>query len=96
MTGEEFLIFAVPIGTFLAAGVATYFAAKARSAPILTLLGLLWAGFTGTMFFGMEQASGWDGFGYVIALAFLAAPAGAGLGLGGLVGWLRGRRMIHA
>ena len=96
MIGEEFLMVAVPLGVLLACGAAAYFAAKLRSTPVLTMLGLLWAGFTGVMAVGLQQASGWDGLGYAIGLILLAAPAGAGLGIGGLVGWLRGKRMIHA
>ena len=96
MIGEEFLMVAVPLGVLLACGAAAYFAARRHSALVLTILGLLWAGFAGVMAVGLQQASGWDGLGYAIGLILLAAPAGAGLGIGGLAGWLRGKRMIHA
>lgn len=96
MLNEDILIFGIPAVTFVIALIAAYLSGKARSAAALTVFGLLWAGFTAAMFFGIEKASGWDGLGYALALIGIAAPAGAGIGLGGLVGWLRSGKMIHA
>ncbi len=96
MLFENLMAFLVPAVAFLITGTIAYFSGRARSASALIGTGLLWAGFTVWMFFGMQQSSGWDGLGYLIALLFLSAPAGAGFGLGGLIGWLRGRKDIYA
>ena len=96
MSSEEILVFIVPAIAFIITGAIAYFSGRARSTPVLTALGVIWAGFTGWMFFGMQQTTGWDGLGYAIALVLLAAPAAVGIGLGGLVGWVRSRKDIHA
>lgn len=96
MTQEEVLIVAIPLTTLIVSTVVAYLSGKAQSRTALTTLGVIWVGFTAAMFFGMQNATGWDGLGYAAALIGLAAPAGAGFGLGGLTGWLKGRNAIHA
>lgn len=96
MGSEDILMFGIPTVAFVVAAVIAYLSAKARSGLAFGMIGLLWAAFTAMMFFGMENASGWDGLGYAIALLGLSAPAGAGLGLGGLVGWLKSGKTIYA
>ena len=96
MISEEILIFVVPVIAFALSGAAGYFAGKARSLAASVMLGLVWAGFTVAMFFGMENASGWDGLGYAIGLVFISAPTGLGLGIGSLVGWLKNGNTVHA
>ncbi len=96
MSGEIIVLIGVPLVAFTVTVIIAHLLGRARHGMVLGALGLIWAGFTGAMFIGMEQASGWDGLGYFIGLILLGAPAGAGLGLGGLVGWLRSGKEIHA
>ncbi len=94
---EEMMIYAIPVAVFAGAGVAGYFAAKFRAKGMLILLGLLWAGFTAVMSYGMATATGWDGLGYFLGLAGVSAPSALGLGLGGLIGkYKREGRKDHA
>lgn len=90
MAIEELALFGVPLAAFAVAAFVAHAVGRARNGTMLGVLGLLWAGVTGALWIGMEQASGWDGISYAIGLLFLCAPAGGGLTLGGVVGWLRG------
>lgn len=92
MSEETIILFVVPVIAFAGTVLVAHWLGKLRQGIALVGLVLLWAGFTGAMFFGMEQASGWDGLGYMLALAVLCAPCGVGLGLGSLIGWIRGGR----
>ncbi len=96
MLTEEILVFVVPVVAFALTAAAGYFSVKARSLAASLMLGLVWAGFTVAMFFGIENASGWDGLGYLIGLLFISAPTGLGLGIGSLVGWLKNGNTSHA
>lgn len=86
MNGEEILIFGVPLVVFGVTVFLAHWLGKLRSGVALSVLGLIWTGFTVMLFFGMEQGNGWD---YLFALVLLSAPSGAGLGLGSLIGWIR-------
>lgn len=73
-----------------------YSLGKVRRSLLLGLLAVLWAGFTGVMFFEIEQARGMDGLGKALLLIGVNAPLGAGLGLGGLFGWFQEKKVHHA
>ncbi len=96
MITEDILVFVVPAVAFALTVAAGYFSGKARSLAASVMLGLVWTGFTVAMFFGMENASGWDGLGYLLGLLFISAPTGLGLSIGSLVGWLKNGTMKHA
>ena len=51
---------------------------------------MLWAIWKG------QNAQGWDGLGYALVAAFVAAPAILGAVLGGLLGWWRNRKALAA
>ncbi len=69
---------------------------KARHKHTFAGFAFVWAAFTAVMYFAMENATGWDGLGYMIALIGLSAPIGAGLLVGGLVGLTRREPNTHA
>ena len=94
MNGDEFFIYGVPLLSFGVTVFLSHWLGKMRNGAALAVLGLIWAGFTAGMFFGMEQANGWDGLWYILALMFVSAPSGAGLGLGSLIGWIRSERQL--
>jgi hypothetical protein len=96
MDSEVIILFAVPLAAFCVALFLTYWFGKDRNSMGLISLGLLWAGFTGVMFFGLDQATGWDGLGYLAGLLGISAPVGVGYLLGGSVGWLKSEKAVHA
>ncbi|MEJ6402622.1 hypothetical protein [Yoonia sp. 2307UL14-13] len=85
---EEILLYVIPAITLLGTGGLTYMLAKkGKVAAMWTIGGLVFA-FSAFMFIGLENASGWDGLGYLLALLGLCAPGAAGFGLGGVIGWI--------
>jgi hypothetical protein len=96
MGSEAIFLFGVPAAVFCATLFSTYWFGKARNGIGLTSVGFLWAGFTGVMFFGLHQSTGWDGLGYLAGLLGISAPVGVGYLLGGSVGWLKSEKAIHA
>ena len=96
MNGEDFLMFGIPLVAFLASLFPTYWFGKAKNNAGLICFGVIWAGFTGAMFFGMENASGWDGLGYMLGLIGISAPTGAAALIGGTVGRLKSEKAMHA
>lgn len=93
---DDLIIFAIPAAAFCVALFLTYFLGRDRNTLGLTVIGVLWAGFTGAMFFGLGQSTGFDGLGYVAGLIGISAPVGVGYLLGGPVGWLKGEKATHA
>jgi hypothetical protein len=93
---EDLFIYAIPVVVLIISSLLAYWLGKARNGMALGSLAVLWVCFTGLLFLAIEQASGWDGLGYAVALVGLNAPAGIGLGLGGLTGWLKSRKVMHA
>ena len=89
MNGEEVIFLGIAGAAFLVALVLSYFFGKRRNKLGLTIMGLLWAGFTGILFFGMYNANGWDAIGYAIFLIGASAPIGLGGLIGSLVGWAK-------
>lgn len=87
MNGEELILFGIAGVIFLGALLLSYFFGKRRNKLGLTIMGVLWAGFTGILFFEMYHASGWDAIGYAIFMIGVSAPAGLGSLVGSLVGW---------
>jgi len=86
----------IPVVVFLVALLAFFHFAKFRKKAALWGAGSLWALFTLIMIVGMETASGWDGLGFLLALIGISAPAAAGFGIGGVAGWIKGRKDMHA
>lgn len=93
---EALFFYGIPATAFAIAATGGYIFGKARRGLLLGLLAVLWAGFTGVMFFEMEQARGMNGLGYALLLIGVCAPLGAGLGLGGLFGWFQEKKVDHA
>lgn len=96
MNGEGILLTAIPVVVFIATLFTTFWLGKAHNKVGLISLAVLWAGFTGAMFFGMENATGWDGLGYLVALLGVSGPSGVGALIGGLVGWAKNEEAMHA
>lgn len=96
MNGEDIVVYAIPVVAFLAVLFPSYWLAKAKNNTALIFLGVIWAGFTGAMFFGIENASGWDGLGYLLALIGISAPTGVAGLIGGIVGRFKGEKAMHA
>lgn len=96
MNGEYFLMFGVPLFAFLGALFPAFWMAKAKNNVGLICFSVIWAGFTGAMFFGMENASGWDGLGYMMGLIGISAPTGVAGLIGSAVGWHKGEKAMHA
>lgn len=93
---EGIILFVVPAAAFLATLLQTYWFGKRQSRTGLVGFGVVWVAFTGVMFFGMENAHGWDGLGYLLALLGISAPSGVAALIGGLVGWAKNEKAIHA
>ncbi len=96
MIGEELLLLGIPLTAFVVSVFAAYWLMKWRNIAILVFLGLAWAAFTGMMFFGMEAATGLDGFGYVLGLLGISAPIGVAGLIGSTVGWFKREKAMHA
>lgn len=92
MISEEIILFAVVGVAFLAALSLSFFFSKRRNKLGLSIIGVMWAAFTGIAFFGMYNASGWDVLGYAAALIGVSAPVGVGGLVGALVGWAKGSK----
>lgn len=86
---EEILVYLIPAIALFGTGGLTFVLAKKGMAAAMWTIGALIAAFTAFMFIGLENATGWDGLGYLLALIGLSAPSATGFGLGGLIGWLR-------
>ena len=95
MLGEELTVLIVIGVAFLGALILSFFLGKRRNKRGLSIIGLLWAGFTATMFFGMYNATGWDGLGLLFALIGVSAPLGVGGLIGSLIGWARSGAKQH-
>ena len=92
---DEMIVFVLPIVVGAIAGVAGYFAQKAKGmAPTVTLW-LVWAAIAGGLTYAMMTASGWDGLAYLIGLLFFSAPSGVGLLAGGVTGAIRHGRQAR-
>ncbi len=96
MNIEDLLVYAIPVVVFLVALFPTYWLAKGKNAAGLICMGVIWAGFTGAMFFGIENATGWDGLGFMLALIGISAPVGAAGLIGGTAGWFKSEKATHA
>lgn len=90
------ILIGVPIAAFLATFFITFRLATEQSRAGITALWVVWAAFTAAMFFGMEGTSGWDGLGYLLALLGISAPSGVAALIGGLAGWAKSEKAIHA
>ena len=86
---DEFILVAIVVAAFLVPLVMAYFFCKRRNKLGLSILGVIWAGFTAILFFGMNNATGWDGLGYLMILLGVSAPAAVGGLIGSLVGWAK-------
>ncbi len=93
---EMILLVVVPLTAFTTALFLTSWLGKNRINMGLVAVGLALAGFTGAMFFGLDQATGWDGLGYVMALLGISAPAAAGSLIGGAYGLVQKEKATHA
>lgn len=89
MHSEEIIMFGIVGAAFIAALLLSFFFGKRRNKLGLSIMGIIWTGFTGIMFFGMYDASGWDGLAYLLALIGISAPTGVGSLIGSLVGWAK-------
>lgn len=96
MSSEYLIVFGVPSLVFLAALFPCFWLGKQRNGKAFGLIGLIWLIFTGGMFVGIENATGWDGLGYVMALIGISLPTAVGGLLGGLVGWFKEDTATHA
>ena len=93
---EPFGAFLIIAAIFAVAVWLAHWCGKNRNGAGLVGLAVVWAGFTGAMFFGLERATGWDGLGYLVALIGISAPAGLGALIGCAVGWFKNEMAIHA
>ena len=92
MSGDEIMMFAVPLSVFLVSGFSAFAFARHALKGVRAGGAVLWALFTAVMVFGLANASGWDGLGYVIGLIGVSAPSAAGGLLGTLIGWVKGKK----
>ncbi len=84
---DIFIIVSI-VGSILLGSFWLSFVLGRRKSKIgLGMLGGLWAAFTAILFFGMNEASGLDGLGYLVFLLGVSAPAGVGGLVGALIGW---------
>lgn len=90
------VILIIPVIVFFVAFNAFFHFAKFRKKMALWCGGLLLALFTLFMIVGIETASGWDGLWFLLALIGISAPAAAGFGIGGVAGWIKRRKDMHA
>lgn len=95
MNIEDLFVLVVPFSAFALPATCAFFLGKNKSRAGMTALALAWAGFTAWLFFGMQQASGYDGLAYALALVGMSAPIGAGVLIGGSIGWFKGDGSIN-
>lgn len=95
MNIEELFVLAIPFAAFALTATCAFFLGKNKSRRGMTALALAWAGFTVLLFFGMEQAIEYDGLAYALALVGISAPIGAGVLIGGLIGWFKGDNAVN-
>lgn len=93
---ENIILVGVPTAVFLATLFLTFRLGKRQSRGGMIAIGAVWTAFTAVMFFGMQNASGWDGLGYLLGLLGISAPSGVAAVIGGLVGWAKNEKAIHA
>lgn len=96
MNSEAILIYMIPVVVFALSGLVAFALGKNKKRGGMATLVLAWLGFTGALLVALEQSTGWDGLGYVVALMGLSAPIGAGLVIGGPIGWMKKEKIVHA
>jgi len=93
---EDLIIYTIPVAVFVTSLFVGLNLIKRRRHGLAVGCCIAWAGFTAWMFFGMEQASGWDGLTYALALIGLSAPVAAGGVIGGVLGWMKQKKVADA
>lgn len=93
---EYIILFGVPIAVFAVTAFATFQLGKTKKGAALVGIGTLWLAFTVVMFFGMQNASGWDGLGYLLGLLLISAPSGLAALIGSALGWAKNEKAIDA
>ncbi|MEL7092632.1 MAG: hypothetical protein AAFN94_12940 [Pseudomonadota bacterium] len=83
---QELLLFAIPLGVALVAGVFGWFSMHRRATPLYMLGLMLVLGGAALLYLAADTATGWDGIGHALLIAFGALPATAGLIVGGIIG----------
>lgn len=89
MGSEEIALIGIGCASFLIPLGLTLVAGLRRSKMALSVMTVLWAGFTVLMFYQLSITGGWDALLYFFLLLFVSAPAAVGGLIGGLVGWAR-------
>lgn len=93
---ETLMVFGIPAVIFAVTVWMTFWMSKRAYRLGLISLGLVWLVFTAGMFFGLEQAVGWDGLGFLLALIGISAPVGVGAIIGGAIGLVKREDVVHA
>ena len=93
---ENIILFGVPTAVFVASVFVTFQLGKNKKGAALVGVGAVWSAFTVFMFFGMQNANGWDGLGYLLAMIGISAPWGVAALIGGLIGWAKYEKAIDA
>lgn len=92
---EDVILFGVPVVAFVATLFVTFRLGKTKNGAGLIGCGLVWLTFTVFMFFGMQNASGWDGLSYLLGLILLGAPSGLAALIGGFWGWAKSEKAMN-
>lgn len=89
MNIEDIVLLGIAGAIFLGALLLSFFFGKRHNKLGLSIMGALWAGFTGLLFFGMHKATGWEALGYAVFLIGVSAPIGVGGLIGSIAGWAK-------
>lgn len=78
----------IPVGIAVGGGVLAYYVARRLSGAVLSLLWAALVLFSGLMFGMAESTPGWDALTYLVIFYGACAPAGVGMLIGSIIGWV--------